>query len=57
MFRALKIAAITCVAVLSAMAEAQAGIPIPIPCSGEKIIKVADMPKAVMPDGTKVDLG
>jgi hypothetical protein len=57
MFRVLKIAAIACAAVLSAMTEAQAGIPIPIPCSGEKIIKVADMPKAAMSDGTKVDLG
>jgi hypothetical protein len=55
MFRVLKIAAIACVAALAGMSEAQAGIP--IPCTGDKIVKVADMPKSAMPDGTKVDLG
>jgi hypothetical protein len=57
MLRALKIAAIACVAALSAITEAQAGVPIPIPCNGKKIITVADMPKTAMPDGTKLDLG
>ena len=47
--------AVAAVAVFASEAGAQAGIP--IPCTGEKIVKVADMPKTAMPDGTKVDLG
>jgi hypothetical protein len=55
MLRLVKIWAVAAMAVFASVSGAQAGIP--IPCTGEKIVKIADMPKAAMPDGTKVDLG
>jgi hypothetical protein len=56
MLHGLKVAAMTCFAALVLMSEAQAGIP--IPCTGDKIVKVADFPqKMATPDGKKIDLG
>jgi hypothetical protein len=56
MSHVLKIAVIASAATFAAITGAQAGIP--IPCTGDKIVKVAGLPKNfVTPDGKKVDLG
>lgn len=56
MFRIFKLAAIACGLALAPQSQAHAG-KVPIPCTSEKIIKVADLPGVAMPDGTTVALG
>ncbi len=56
MLRLVKICAVAVVAALASLSAANAGM-IPIPCTGEKIIKVADFHDMTRPDGTRIDLG
>jgi hypothetical protein len=56
MLHFLKVATVVWMAALASMSVAQAGIP--LPCTSDKIVKVASLPQNITtPDGKKVDLG